>query len=407
MAEDAAWSDIEPLLNQSLSSLKPVERECVLLRFFQGLSFAVAGEALGLSEEAARKRVSRSLEKMQRFLTREGVVIAGAGLAALLLSRAAEAAPASCQAGVVALTVGTLAGYVNAGLTGSHAYQIMEGTLKAMRAVQLKTAAGFTTATVIGLTTYAVAKGVPIVKHNHPTYPLVASSKLGHALELAPGKTLTAAQIVVHCREAYAVLQTYQGATKVTTMTVAKGASREEHTSANILFVRPGKIRVDGTYSRGRPFAYLSDGTATVERDDANPWKKAESTQLAIAAVTGTSRNAATTIPWLLLGMRDILFTPSLSPEVREDEVDGHPCYVVTNFMAMDPLNVTRSYWLDEKTFLLRRCAWDSDNAATSIQIAGKKLNVPAIKAHKEQRFTNERLNETVPDSTFTLPATQ
>ena len=45
--QDAAWSEIEPLLNQSLATLRGGERDCILLRFFQGLSFAEAGRGLG------------------------------------------------------------------------------------------------------------------------------------------------------------------------------------------------------------------------------------------------------------------------------------------------------------------------------------------------------------------------
>ena len=160
-AEDEQWAEIEPLLNQSLAALKAGERECVLLRFFQGASFAEVGASLGLSEDAARKRVTRSLEKMRLFFTKNGVIVPAVALPVLLTAHAAKAAPAACQASITKLTAGILAGHTTAALTGSHAYQLSEGTLKAMKLIQLKVAAGVTTALVLGTAaTYGVARGV-------------------------------------------------------------------------------------------------------------------------------------------------------------------------------------------------------------------------------------------------------
>jgi len=94
-----------PLLNQSLAALKEGERECVLLRFFQEMSFAETGLSLGLTEEAARKRVGRALEKMRRFFGKSGVIIPSVALAALLSAHAAKAVPPTCQANIAHLTL--------------------------------------------------------------------------------------------------------------------------------------------------------------------------------------------------------------------------------------------------------------------------------------------------------------
>ena len=128
--EDAAWPEIEPLLNRSLAALRDGERECVLLRFFQGLSFAEAGAALGLSEEAARKRVARALEKMRVFLGKEGVIVPVAVLAVLLPVHAVKAAPASLAASVALLTAGTIPGPISL---------LVEGVLHAMKIARLRT----------------------------------------------------------------------------------------------------------------------------------------------------------------------------------------------------------------------------------------------------------------------------
>ena len=155
--EDAAWSEIEPLLNQSLAALRAGERDCILLRFFQDLSFAEAGVALGLSEEAARKRVTRTLEKLRRFLEKEGVVVPGVGLAALLSLWASKAAPAPVAAAVAQLTVGVVPGSISL---------LTEGVLYAMKIARLKTA-GAAAVVLLVLAAYPVlthARGAGAIK---------------------------------------------------------------------------------------------------------------------------------------------------------------------------------------------------------------------------------------------------
>ena len=119
--ENALWEDIEPTLNQSLAALGEADRNCVLLRFFQGMTFAETGEALGLSEEAARKRVTRALEKMRRFFGKSGVIVPGTALALLLTTHPAEAAPVSCGPAIAHLTTNLLAGHASAAVTATHA----------------------------------------------------------------------------------------------------------------------------------------------------------------------------------------------------------------------------------------------------------------------------------------------
>ncbi len=59
------WEHIRPLLDEALDRLGRRDRDALLLRFFEQRSLADIGTTLGLSEEAARKRVSRALEKVR------------------------------------------------------------------------------------------------------------------------------------------------------------------------------------------------------------------------------------------------------------------------------------------------------------------------------------------------------
>ena len=67
------WDTIEPYLDSVLARLKPDEREALLLRFWGDLSFAETGALLGTSENAARMRVTRVLEKMRSHLQKAGI----------------------------------------------------------------------------------------------------------------------------------------------------------------------------------------------------------------------------------------------------------------------------------------------------------------------------------------------
>ena len=55
----------------ALERLKPSERDAVVLRYQSGLAYREIGQACGIDEAAARKRVSRALSKMRDLLSSE------------------------------------------------------------------------------------------------------------------------------------------------------------------------------------------------------------------------------------------------------------------------------------------------------------------------------------------------
>lgn len=55
-------------VRQALDTLKPSERDAVVLRFEGELSFREVGECCGIDEAAARKRVSRAIERLRGAL---------------------------------------------------------------------------------------------------------------------------------------------------------------------------------------------------------------------------------------------------------------------------------------------------------------------------------------------------
>lgn len=98
----AEWESLRPLLDGVLDELAEQDRGAILLRFFSRRSFAEIGAALQLSEDAARMRVERALEKLRAALGRRGVVSTASVLGGLLTENAVTAAPASMVATTVA-----------------------------------------------------------------------------------------------------------------------------------------------------------------------------------------------------------------------------------------------------------------------------------------------------------------
>jgi RNA polymerase sigma factor (sigma-70 family) len=69
VADDARMT----LLEDTIAQLPPRDREAVVRRFYQCESFAEVGRALGITEEAARKRVTRILRRCRVSLSLEGI----------------------------------------------------------------------------------------------------------------------------------------------------------------------------------------------------------------------------------------------------------------------------------------------------------------------------------------------
>jgi hypothetical protein len=66
----------------------------LLLRFFDGKRMRELGQALGVSEDAAKMRVNRALDRLRGELASRGLVCPAVMLGGLLASRSLEAAPA-------------------------------------------------------------------------------------------------------------------------------------------------------------------------------------------------------------------------------------------------------------------------------------------------------------------------
>ena len=95
------WLQLSPLLDDAMHELNESDREAVLLRHFQNFSYAEIGGRTGLTENAARMRVERALEKLRGILGKKGIATTAA-LAAVISANAVQAAPIGLAATISA-----------------------------------------------------------------------------------------------------------------------------------------------------------------------------------------------------------------------------------------------------------------------------------------------------------------
>ncbi len=79
------WHEISPLLDDALHQLRDRDRDAIVMRFFERLSLRHVGDALGVSEDAAQKRLTRALQRLRHLLHRRGLSLASTNVLATTL----------------------------------------------------------------------------------------------------------------------------------------------------------------------------------------------------------------------------------------------------------------------------------------------------------------------------------
>jgi RNA polymerase sigma factor (sigma-70 family) len=104
------WPQIEPLLDDAMAALDETDRAAILLRYFENKNLREVGESLKISDDAAQKRVSRAVEKLREFFSKQKITVGVSGLAVLISANAAQAAPAGLTSAIsTAVLAGTAA----------------------------------------------------------------------------------------------------------------------------------------------------------------------------------------------------------------------------------------------------------------------------------------------------------
>ncbi|MGD0389037.1 MAG: sigma-70 family RNA polymerase sigma factor [Tepidisphaeraceae bacterium] len=152
------WERISPVLNDAVARLNGADRAVVVLRFFEDRNHEEIGAALGISEEAARMRLSRALGKLRKKLASAGE---GTGLAELLQAKAPMPAPPGLAIAAVASVLGRASASVHA---------IAQSVSRMMLMLKMK-AAGV----VVGILLLMAAVGATAIYHGKPRLQAVVS----------------------------------------------------------------------------------------------------------------------------------------------------------------------------------------------------------------------------------------
>lgn len=151
--ESEAWRQIAPLLEDAMAGLGAKDRDAVVLRFFENKNLREVGAALGASEDAAKTRVNRALEKLRKFFTKRGVALSATIIAGAVSANSVQAAPIGLAATISATAVKSSA-------VAASTLILVKGTLKIMAWTKAK----ITVVTVAGIL-FAAGTTTIVVHH--------------------------------------------------------------------------------------------------------------------------------------------------------------------------------------------------------------------------------------------------
>src|ERR1039458_1515594 len=370
---DETWNQIVPLLDGAMERLGEKDRNAVVLRYFENKNLREVGAALGASEDAAKMRVNRALEKLRKFFTKRGVTLSGTAIAGAVSANSVQAAPVDLVATVTA--VAAKGKTISATIT-----TLVKGTMKMMTWMKLKFAAGVGVAALL-------AGGAATV----------AISQTSGDDQLKPQ------EIVAKSHDAYAALSSYSDSGTV----VSQIAGQNVTTTFNTRLQRPNLYRIDwaqtaGTFtSKG---VVWSDGSgdnllitapdflmaAAGQKKNDKP-QKMPNMKTALALATPLSGSVASTIPGTFFkqNLGDFAepaasgrYPLKIENDAKVGDVD---CYVVSSEMIDlskvpnigKPGKVSTMFWIGKRDFLIHqtrtRYVEKADSSGQAIDEAIKK----------------------------------
>jgi len=128
------WEQVSPFLDEAMLRLSRADRDALILRFFEGRSLNEVGAALGASEDAAKKRVSRAVDRLRDYFYKRGIDSTADALGETISAHSIHAAPA-----LLAQTV-TAVALAKGATASASTLTLIKGALKLMAWTKAKTA---------------------------------------------------------------------------------------------------------------------------------------------------------------------------------------------------------------------------------------------------------------------------
>ncbi|HSZ55840.1 MAG TPA: sigma-70 family RNA polymerase sigma factor [Tepidisphaeraceae bacterium] len=171
--ESTAWQEVASVLDEAVAELPESQRGALVLRYFQGMSMQEVAASLGISELAARQRVSRAVIELRQMFTRRGINVTAEVLPVLIGAHAIQAVPP-------ALGISISSAVHVIGSAGAHT--AATGMTSALSAkVVWIVAAGLTLATITATIEIAARRPASTSASVGSTTPLLAKASTGPA----------------------------------------------------------------------------------------------------------------------------------------------------------------------------------------------------------------------------------
>jgi RNA polymerase sigma factor (sigma-70 family) len=150
---ESLWEHIQPLLEEAMGRLGQTDRDAVILRFLEGKNLQEVGRALGLNEDAARKRIQRAVDKLRMYFAKRGMATTPGLLLTTLSTKALAAAPAGLATSVTAVALS------NGAILVTSTSTLAKGILTVMTWTKTKTAMVAAVALMLGgVTTFILSR---------------------------------------------------------------------------------------------------------------------------------------------------------------------------------------------------------------------------------------------------------
>jgi RNA polymerase sigma factor (sigma-70 family) len=148
--DSEVWPLIAPLLDTAVASLNERDRRAIVLRFYEGRNLREVGVALGANEEAAKKRVARAVERLQKFFFKRGVDSTADAITGAIAANSIQIAPALLAKSVTAVA------FAKGATASISTLTLIKGALKIMAWTKTKTAIVASVVAILGIGTTTV-----------------------------------------------------------------------------------------------------------------------------------------------------------------------------------------------------------------------------------------------------------